>query len=272
MGVAEDVGLVREVWGAARDNDVDTLVGLTAADVDWHPTAVVSGALHGHEALRGYLADLATAGTLVDAYPYSFEAVGDCVIVSGALSLRGPWQRADRSALVGLPRGARESGVRRQPHEARRRLPRRADPAPGQPRLHGPRDAALDSRVGCRAPAAGPTARRTSSAVSQSCYKLARSASLRAAAGGYVPLPPRADAPTRRTRAVEASRARPSTMSEAQPLESDADDRPSGEAGDARRLAPSRARRRRGHCAIRRGGRFTGVGIGNVDVAGLGNR
>jgi SnoaL-like domain len=88
MGVAEDVGLVRAVWGAARDNDVDTLVGLTAPDVDWRPTAVVSGALHGHDALRGYLADLAAAGTLVDAYPYSFEAVGDCVIVSGALSLR----------------------------------------------------------------------------------------------------------------------------------------------------------------------------------------
>jgi ketosteroid isomerase-like protein len=88
MAVAEDVGLVRAVWGAARDNDVDTLVGLTAPDVEWRPTAVVSGALHGHDALRDYLADLAAAGTLVDAHPHSFEAVGDCVIVSGALSLR----------------------------------------------------------------------------------------------------------------------------------------------------------------------------------------
>ena len=68
---------------------------------------MVSGALHGHDALRDYLADLAAAGTLVDAYPYSFEAVGDCVIVSGALSpaARGR-QRGDRSALVGVPRGA----------------------------------------------------------------------------------------------------------------------------------------------------------------------
>jgi ketosteroid isomerase-like protein len=88
MGLAEDVSLVRTVWVAARDNDVDTLVGLTAPEVDWRPTAVVSGALHGHAALRGYLADLAAAGTLVDAHPYSFEAVGDSVIVSGALRLR----------------------------------------------------------------------------------------------------------------------------------------------------------------------------------------
>jgi ketosteroid isomerase-like protein len=88
VGVAEDVGLVRAVWMAARDNDVDTLVSLTAPDVDWRPTAVVSGALHGHDALRGYLAALAAAGTLVDAHPYSFEARGDCVIVSGALCLR----------------------------------------------------------------------------------------------------------------------------------------------------------------------------------------
>ena len=55
---------------------------------------MVSGALHGHDALRDYLADLAAAGTLVDAHPHSFEAVGDCVIVSGALSLR----RADGNA------------------------------------------------------------------------------------------------------------------------------------------------------------------------------
>ena len=88
MTVAEDVGLVRAVWVAARDNDVDTLVALTAPDVDWRPTAVTAGALHGHEALRDYLDGLAATGALVDAYPYSFEALGDCVIVSGALCLR----------------------------------------------------------------------------------------------------------------------------------------------------------------------------------------
>jgi ketosteroid isomerase-like protein len=88
MAVAEDVGLVRAVWVAARDNDVDRLVALTAPDVDWRPTAVTSGALHGHEALRAYLAGLASTGALVDAYPYSFEVLGECVIVSGALSVR----------------------------------------------------------------------------------------------------------------------------------------------------------------------------------------
>ena len=88
MAVAEDVGLVRAVWVAARNNDVETLVALTAPDVDWRPTAVIAGALHGHDALRDYLDGLAATGTLVDAYPYSFEALGNCVIVSGALNLR----------------------------------------------------------------------------------------------------------------------------------------------------------------------------------------
>jgi hypothetical protein len=88
MAVAEDVRLVRAVWAAARENDVETLVGLTDPAVDWRPTAVVSGALHGHDALRRYLDGLAATGTLVDAHPYSFEALGDCVIVSGALCLR----------------------------------------------------------------------------------------------------------------------------------------------------------------------------------------
>ena len=88
MAVAEDVGLVRAVWGAARDNDVDTLVALTAPNVDWRPTAVTSGPLHGQDALRDYLDGLAATGALLDAYPYSFEVLGDCVIVSGALRLR----------------------------------------------------------------------------------------------------------------------------------------------------------------------------------------
>jgi ketosteroid isomerase-like protein len=90
MTAANDVELVRTLWVAARDNDVDALVGLCAPEVDWRPTAVVTGSFHGRQALRGYLEDLAARATLVAAHPYSFEAVGDCVIVSGALHLRRP--------------------------------------------------------------------------------------------------------------------------------------------------------------------------------------
>jgi ketosteroid isomerase-like protein len=89
MTVAEDVAVVRALWVAARDKDVDALVDLCATDVDWCPTAVVTGSLHGREALRGYLEGTANA-SLVAAHPYSFEAVGDCVVVSGALRLRRP--------------------------------------------------------------------------------------------------------------------------------------------------------------------------------------
>ncbi len=82
------VGTVRMLWAAARENDVDALVSLTTQDVDWRPTAVGTSGLHGRDALRDYLVGLRAEGTLVDAHPYSFEAVGDCVIVSGVLRVR----------------------------------------------------------------------------------------------------------------------------------------------------------------------------------------
>jgi ketosteroid isomerase-like protein len=88
MPQTDNVGVVRMLWAAARENDVDTLLSLTAPDVDWRPTAVPAPVLHGRDALRDYLDGLRAAGRLVDAHPYSFEAVGDCVIVSGALRLR----------------------------------------------------------------------------------------------------------------------------------------------------------------------------------------
>jgi ketosteroid isomerase-like protein len=89
MAQIDDVEVVRMLWATARRNDVDALVSLTAHDVDWQPTAVAAARLHGHDALREYLVGLRAAGRLIDAHPYSFEAVGDCVIVSGALRLRG---------------------------------------------------------------------------------------------------------------------------------------------------------------------------------------
>jgi limonene-1,2-epoxide hydrolase len=85
---ATNVGIVRMLWAAVREQDVDAVVSLADPGVEWEPTAVSSGRLHGVRELRTYLARLRGAGTLADAHPYSFEAVGDCVIVSGALRLR----------------------------------------------------------------------------------------------------------------------------------------------------------------------------------------
>src|SRR3954469_17320854 len=85
---ATNVGIVRMLWAAVREQDVDAVVSLADPGVEWEPTAVSSGRLHGVGELRSYLARLRGSGTLADAHPYSFEAVGDCVIVSGALRLR----------------------------------------------------------------------------------------------------------------------------------------------------------------------------------------
>jgi ketosteroid isomerase-like protein len=88
MSETDAIKVVRMLWAAARENDVDALLSLTTHGVEWRPTAVAAAGLRGRDALRDYLDGLRAAGTLVDAHPYSFEAVGDCVIVSGALRLR----------------------------------------------------------------------------------------------------------------------------------------------------------------------------------------
>ena len=88
MSGASNVGVVRMLWAAVREQDIDAVLSLADPTVEWEPTAVSSGRLHGDHELRTYLARLRAAGTLADAHPYSFEAVGDCVIVSGALRLR----------------------------------------------------------------------------------------------------------------------------------------------------------------------------------------
>jgi len=88
MSQADKVEVVRMLWAAARRNDVDALVSLTTPDVHWRPTAVVSAGLRGREALREYLDGLRIRGRLLDAHPYSFEAIGECVIVSGVLRVR----------------------------------------------------------------------------------------------------------------------------------------------------------------------------------------
>jgi ketosteroid isomerase-like protein len=88
MSQSDNVEVVRMLWAAAGENDVGALLSLTAYDVEWRPTAVAAPVLHGRDALRDYLDGLRALGRLVDAHPYSFEAVGDCIIVSGVLRLR----------------------------------------------------------------------------------------------------------------------------------------------------------------------------------------
>jgi ketosteroid isomerase-like protein len=128
------------LWVAVREQDVDAVVSLADGDVVWEPTALHGGRLHGRGDLRRYLSRLRAAGTLADAHPYSFEAVGDSVIVSGVLRLRRRdegvvslhrwWvyavaagkvvsasshaSRADAVRAVRAARGARRDAVRRQ--------------------------------------------------------------------------------------------------------------------------------------------------------------
>ena len=52
MPQTDNLRVVRVLWAAARENDADALVSLTAHDVDWQPTAVAAPSLHGRQALH----------------------------------------------------------------------------------------------------------------------------------------------------------------------------------------------------------------------------
>jgi SnoaL-like domain len=106
MPRASNVGVVRMLWAAARENDVDALLSLTAHDVDWRPTAVAAPGLRGRDALRDYLAGLRAAGRLVDAHPYSFEAVGDCVMSAASCACAATmaaWRRSSAGGSIAWP-------------------------------------------------------------------------------------------------------------------------------------------------------------------------
>ena len=103
---AADVGIVRMLRLRPRQ-DIDAVLSFAGTrPSSWEPTAVSSGKLHGNDELRTYLARLRAAGTLADAHPYSFEAVGDWVIVSGVLDLRRPGDVVETSSAGGSTRSS----------------------------------------------------------------------------------------------------------------------------------------------------------------------
>lgn len=88
---ADRIVIVRALWDAVRDRDIDAGMALIHDDVEWFPLMGEGGPLRGTEALRQHFERLAGAGLVTDAYPLDFEDVGDGrVLVSGALRVRRP--------------------------------------------------------------------------------------------------------------------------------------------------------------------------------------
>lgn len=85
------VALVRALWDAMRDRDVDSAMALMHADVEWVPLLDDGESVHGAEALRLRLERIAGSGVVAESYALSYEALEDGrVLVVGALRVRRP--------------------------------------------------------------------------------------------------------------------------------------------------------------------------------------
>jgi ketosteroid isomerase-like protein len=82
---SDHVDYVRRLWRTHERQGLDAMLALTPPDVVWEPLRGEGRALRSHDELRAYMAELRREGRSQDARSYSFESVGDCVLVSGSL-------------------------------------------------------------------------------------------------------------------------------------------------------------------------------------------
>ncbi len=87
----DPIALVRALWDATRDRDIDGGMTLMHPDVEWVPLLAEGPSLRGTEALRARLEEIAGSGMIAESYPLSFELLDDGrVLVVGALRVRRP--------------------------------------------------------------------------------------------------------------------------------------------------------------------------------------
>jgi ketosteroid isomerase-like protein len=94
----ENLAVVRALWAGFRSGGVEQLIQLVGDEVEWQPLGGEGAVLRGAEQLRDYFSRMSSAGEALDAIPRSYRAVGDLVLVSGTLRVRGPEGLDERTA------------------------------------------------------------------------------------------------------------------------------------------------------------------------------
>jgi ketosteroid isomerase-like protein len=85
-GMASDhVDYVRRLWRAYERQGLDAMLALTPPDVVWEPLRGSGRLLRTHDELRAYFNEHERAGRSQEARVYTFEPVGDHVLVAGSL-------------------------------------------------------------------------------------------------------------------------------------------------------------------------------------------
>jgi ketosteroid isomerase-like protein len=88
----DKVAVVRRLWEAFAEGGVDAVLEVCDPDVEWSLYGTSGEVVRGHEGLRWYMNEVAAHGDQIDADAYTYDLVGDAVVVSGHVrrrSLRG---------------------------------------------------------------------------------------------------------------------------------------------------------------------------------------
>ena len=88
----ENVKIVRLTFDAIRRSDIDALLELYDADIEFLPltgTRVESGGYTGHAGVREYFAEIAEVWDEIRPHAEDIRTVGDHVVVLGGCAVRG---------------------------------------------------------------------------------------------------------------------------------------------------------------------------------------
>jgi ketosteroid isomerase-like protein len=89
----ESIDLVRRAFAAFSERDLDAVLEVVGADVEFFPpTASIAGhdtPYRGHEGLRQYFEDVARIWEVLEVVPHEYREVGDQVVALGRVYGRG---------------------------------------------------------------------------------------------------------------------------------------------------------------------------------------
>jgi ketosteroid isomerase-like protein len=109
--VADNVELVRSSFEAIRAWDIERLLALYDADVEFLPltgTRVESGGYRGHSGVRSYLSEARDLWEVLEPEADHFENLGDCVVVAGTCRVRGKVSGAESTPACAWVIGVRD--------------------------------------------------------------------------------------------------------------------------------------------------------------------
>jgi ketosteroid isomerase-like protein len=86
--MADNVELVRRLWGAFERGGIEAVLEIVDPDVEWEPYGGGGRVYYGHEGLRAYIEERRARNEEADARLYSAFAKGDAVVARGEVQIK----------------------------------------------------------------------------------------------------------------------------------------------------------------------------------------